>query len=152
MANSKTTKTNKRKVKKNALKPKEIRFCLLFSTEQDCFGNGTMSYQKAFSTKSSPIPWLSAKSSAWRLLQKPAICARINKYLEEMALNDQFVDKQLAFLISQHTDFKSKLGGIREYNKLKNRVSGFDTGENVLPFIIKVEQMPDDKNDKQKTD
>ncbi|MDF9749191.1 hypothetical protein M2428_000621 [Arthrobacter sp. ES3-54] len=51
------------------------------------------------------------------------VAARINQLLDEAGLNDAHVDKQLLFLITQHADFTNKLGAIREYNKLKARIT-----------------------------
>ena len=41
--------------------------------------------------------------------------------LEEAWLNDNFVDKQMLFLISQHSDLWVKARMIEAYNKLKQR-------------------------------
>lgn len=64
-----------------------------------------------------------AAESACRLLLYPHVLNRINELLDERGLNDQNVDKQLLFLITQHKDFQSKLGAIKEYNKLKDRIN-----------------------------
>ena len=42
---------------------------------------------------------------------------------ESEGLNDAFVDKQLLFLISQQDDKTNKNAAIREYNKLKQRIT-----------------------------
>jgi len=104
--------------------PKWEKFCKLFASEEEFFGNGTQSYIKAFKIKSSsPGAYKSAMASASRLLRNVKICDRINELLEEQALNNNFVDKQLGFLITQFADFKSKLGAIKEYNQLKKRIT-----------------------------
>jgi hypothetical protein len=43
--------------------------------------------------------------------------------LEETGFNDVAVDKQLATVITQNADFGSKVSAIREYNKLKQRIT-----------------------------
>jgi hypothetical protein len=43
--------------------------------------------------------------------------------LEESGLNDQWVDKQLAFVITQYADIPSKVAAIKEYNKMRNRIT-----------------------------
>jgi len=105
------------------LNPKQEKFCQLYATEAEFFGNGVQAYIEAYEPSQSSRNWYaSAQASASRLLSKVIICERINQLLEEAGLNDQNVDKQLLFLINQHADFKSKTAAIREYNKLKSRI------------------------------
>jgi len=63
--------------------------------------------------------YAAARSSASVFLTNPNILNRINEILETGILNDQFVDKQLAFLVTQNANLSTKLGAIREYNSLK---------------------------------
>jgi hypothetical protein len=63
-----------------------------------------------------------AKANAYRLLTKPHICDRINELLETKGFNDENVDKQHLFLLNQHADLKTKLGAVKAYNELKQRV------------------------------
>jgi hypothetical protein len=56
-------------------------------------------------------------------LSNVKVCARINEQLTSEGLNDQNVDKQLLFLITQHDDKNAKTQAIREYNKLKARIT-----------------------------
>lgn len=64
----------------------------------------------------------SAKSAASRLLTNVNLLAYINELLK-VVLNEAHVDKQLAFLITQNADFGAKLGAIREFNALRQRVT-----------------------------
>ncbi|MHC4888129.1 MAG: hypothetical protein ACYTEO_01545, partial [Planctomycetota bacterium] len=64
----------------------------------------------------------SAKTCAWRLLTNVDLLAYVNKLLEDIALNEAHVDKQLAFLITQNADFGAKLGAIREFNSIRKRI------------------------------
>lgn len=57
------------------------------------------------------------------MLSSIKVCERIAELLEKQGLNDEYIDKQLLFLITQHADFGNKLGAIREYNKLKQRIT-----------------------------
>jgi len=105
------------------LNPQQEKFCKLYATEKEFFGNGAESYTKAYELDKSKLNWYkSACSSASRLLSNVEVCIRINELLTAGGLNDQFVDKQLQFLLTQHSDFGSKLGAIREYNKLRARI------------------------------
>jgi hypothetical protein len=46
----------------------------------------------------------------------------IDSILEDMALNDQRVDKELAKLILQDDEKSTKLQAIKEYNTLRARI------------------------------
>lgn len=106
------------------LTPKQERFCQLYATEVEFFGNGTQAYIEAYDPETNRPNWYkSAQASASRLLSNVIVYNRINQILEESGFNDIAVDKQLAFLLTQHTDLKSKLGAIKEYNKLKSRIT-----------------------------
>lgn len=109
--------------KKNdfGLNPKHFKFCQLYASSEEFFGNGTQSYIETYKPKRIGNWYNSARSSASDLLTNPNILRCINHLLEMRGLNDVFVDKQLEFLVTQHADFKSKLGAIREYNQLKKR-------------------------------
>lgn len=112
-----------KKNKKTNLNPQQERFCQLYATDVEFFGNGVETYIEVYDIDKSKGNWYkSACSSASRLLSNVKVCERINGLLEAGGLNDMFVDKQLGFLITQHSDFSNKLGAIREYNKLKQRI------------------------------
>src|SRR3989344_4232845 len=99
------------------LNPKQKIFCKLYASSEEFFGNGVRSYMKAYDSQN----YKASMVCAWELLRNPKISQYISQLLELRGLNDNFVDKQLEFLITQHTDFKSKLGAIHEYNQLKKR-------------------------------
>ena len=64
-------------------------------------------------------------------------------------LNDVFVDKQLTFLVTQHSDLGNKLGAIKEYNKLKQRIidqSDIKSGGKPLRIIEKIYPPAKSKN------
>jgi hypothetical protein len=112
------------KKNENGLNLQQEEFCQLYTTDAEFFGNGVQAYIEAYKPDQSKPNWYKTSlAAASRLLANVKICERINQLLEEGGLNDQFVDKQLTFLVTQHADFKSKLGAIKEYNKLKKRVS-----------------------------
>jgi hypothetical protein len=99
-------------------------FCKLYATDREFFGNGVESYLEAYDVDRSKKNWYKvAQASASRLLSKVIIYERINELLTEFGLNDAFVDKQLLFLISQQADLSAKTQAIREYNKLKSRIT-----------------------------
>lgn len=99
------------------------RFIVKYLTEE-FFGNGRDAYIDAYGMdKKRKGVYNTAAVGASRLLTNPIILARINYLLEnELGLNDAFVDRELAFLITQKADHKTKLGAIKEYNQLKGRI------------------------------
>ncbi len=109
------------KLGEHNLNAKQIEFCNLFIS-QDYLGHGTESYAEAYGCDLTDVrQYNTAKSQASKLLTKPNILEYLNKLID-VRLNDQFVDKQLGFLIAQKSDLSVTLGGIREYNKLKQRI------------------------------
>ena len=106
----------------SSLNPKQEKFCQLYATDREFFGNGTQSYIEAYNPDMSKPNWYkSAQASSSRMLSNVIIIESINEILEKTGLNDVAVDKQTSFLIHQHADFTNKLGAIREYNKIKDR-------------------------------
>jgi hypothetical protein len=105
------------------LNPKQELFCELYATSKEFFGNGVETYLEVYDVDHSKPNWYkTACAAASRLLSNVKVIDRISELLEEGGLNDAFTDKQLKFLITQYADFTSKLGAIREYNKLKQRI------------------------------
>ncbi len=101
---------------------KQKRFSEIYVSEE-FFANGTRSYIEAFKIDTSkPGAYNTAKVNASKLLTNANILAYINELLDLKGLNDEFIDKQLTFLITQNADLTNKLGAIREYNKLKKRI------------------------------
>lgn len=102
------------------LNAKQERFCQLYATSAEFFGNGVECYMQAYGVKKT---YRVAQVNASRMLSNAIICQRISGILEENGFNDVFVDKQLKFLLTQYSDLSVKLGAIREYNKLKKRIT-----------------------------
>lgn len=103
---------------------KQERFCQLYATEVEFFGNGVQSYIEAYSIDvHKPGKYESAKAASQRLLKRPDILKRIDHYLEDLHLNNQHVDKQMAFWITQKANPIASIAAIKEYNALKKRVS-----------------------------
>jgi len=122
MAKKKKRKSTKKKSAGDKLNPLQRKFGKLYASEREFFGNGVQAYAKAYGIDlSTRGAYQSAKTCAWRLLTNVDLLAYINELLE-VVLNEAHVDKQLAFLITQNADFGSKLGAIKEYNALKNRI------------------------------
>jgi hypothetical protein len=112
------------KQKKEKLNPKQEEFCQFYTSEdKEMFGNGVNSYLEVYEIDRSKPNWYkTACQAASRLLSNVKVFTRIGELLEERGFNDVNIDKQLLFLINQFADNTNKLGAIREYNKLKQRI------------------------------
>ena len=109
-------------IESSELNEKQLLFCKLF-VSRDFFGNGTHAYAEAYDKDlEDPKQYNVCKVAASELLTKPNILTRINEELTDAGLNDNFVDKQLLFTITQNADFSSKVKAISEYNKLRQRI------------------------------
>lgn len=105
------------------LTPQQERFCILYASDKEFFGNGVQSYIEAYNVDTGKRGWYNvAKSGAHENLTKPHILDRIEEIFEAHGLNDAFVDKQLEKLIIQDADFHAKMKAIAEYNKIKGRI------------------------------
>jgi len=105
------------------LNPKQERFCQLYATDREFFGNGVESYMEAYDPDRNDPNWYeSARRAASRLLTNVDILCRINELID-LELNDAHVDKQLNLVITQNADYRSKVAAIGEYNKVKGRIT-----------------------------
>lgn len=103
---------------------KQELFCNYYASDYESFGNGVSSYIKAYGPDTKQKNWYkNACSAASQLLSNTKVCLRINELLELGVLNDTVVDKELSFVIIQKGDLTAKMTGIREYNKLKQRIT-----------------------------
>lgn len=104
------------------LTPRQLKFIELYTW--DLLGNWVQSYLEVYDVDTSKKWWYkTACAASSRLLSNVKVFTKINQMLEESWLNDQFIDKQLLFLASQHDDKTNKLWAIKEYNKLKKRIT-----------------------------
>jgi hypothetical protein len=127
---------------KTDLMVRQEKFCQLYATETEFFGNGVQTYLEVYDIDTTKPNWYkTALAASSRLLANVKVLDRINEILEEQGLNDSFVDKQLKFLLTQHADFTNKLGAIKEYNKLKQRITDKQDitsgGETIQPLMVK---------------
>lgn len=142
--NNQAPKLVRGKTLDNGLSLREELFCQLFSSDKEFFANGVESYAEAFNMDITEYrKYKVAQNGASRLLSKPIILNRINEMLELRGLNDAFVDKQLELLITQNAEFSAKLGGIKEYNKLKARI----TDKQEMNVTHRFEELTDEQLD-----
>src|SRR3990167_4547063 len=110
-------------VKVRKLNLKQERFCQLFATQEEFFGNGVASYLKAYNPKREKVNWYKiACTDASRLLSNAKVCARIAELLTTDGFNDENVMKQHLFLINQMDDKSAKNKAIESFYKLKGKI------------------------------
>lgn len=127
------------------LNPQQELFCKYYATDREFFANGTHSYCHAYGLNPEDSKdYKTAMTAASRLLRNDKILDRINELLEDGGLNDQFVDKQLLFLAKQNDELPTKLNAIREYNKLKQRIT------DIRQVNVSFEDQLDNYDDKQR--
>lgn len=106
------------------LTAKQELFCKLYTSDRELFANGVQSYLVAYDIDTSKRgAYGVAQAASSRMLSNVMILKRINELLQLGGLNEEFVDKQLNFIITQNVDFSSKIAGIREFNKLNGRIT-----------------------------
>lgn len=137
MKTKKNGKTAKVLLTDDELNPNQEKFCQLF-VSKDYLGNGVQAYLEVYNIDKKKKNWYkTACVAASQLLSNIKVCDRINKLLENIGLNDQHVDKQLAYLVSQFSDNTNKLGAIREYNKMKKRTDVISQDINLKFEVVK---------------
>ena len=116
-------KQKKEKSAKESLNPRQQKFCELYANDREFFGNGIQSYADAYNCDLRKQGGYRTAAAASRLLKNVKVLAYINEMLD-LILNDVHVDKQLSFLITQNAELGTKLGAIKEYNALNERIKG----------------------------
>lgn len=130
LAKKKQTKiaTSKTKLAKNIpihkqfkITLKQHKFCnnYLGYNGNNMFGNGTLSYCQAYDRPMTA----SARVNASECLTKSNVLNYIAYELQHFTMTDESVDNEHNFLIKQHDSKMVKLGAIKEYNRLKNRIN-----------------------------
>ena len=90
--------------------------------KEEFLGNGTRAYADAYGFEQEGNWWKTCAAGASRMLKSTKISNRINEILK-VVMNDAIVDNELGYVIAQKSDLNSKVAAIREYNKLKKRIS-----------------------------
>lgn len=111
------------KKKENKLSLKEELFCQCYARSGDTFGNGRMSYARAFNKLA-----ITSKQKhvcdvlVQRLLSKVVVYKRCDELLNEK-IDDEIVDKELARVVQQNENLHAKVSAISEYNKVRGRIT-----------------------------
>lgn len=118
-----------RNQKRSLLNSKQEQFCRAYVSEE-LFWNGTQAYMSVYHCKET-----TARVQASIFLTNPNICEKINTLLEEAGLTDNNADKQLLFCMNQYADLSIKLQAVREYNRVKWRVTK-NHNASITPFSL----------------
>jgi hypothetical protein len=124
------------------LKPQHELFCQLYVKNEELFGNATLCYAEAYNYKLETLSHEESRDDEGHLIESSEydkayrVCSvqgsvllrnlkvqeRITKLLNEM-LKDDIVDAQLAKVILQNDKLEPKVSAIREYNKIRQRIT-----------------------------
>ena len=124
--------------------PLKERFARLYTSgDIELFGNGRRSALYTYFAdeweldegKEKKRLIMKADKKARTLLRNNKVLARCDQLLDARGFNDTHVDKQHLFLINQMSDLPTKLGAIREYNKVKGRVKEADADQGVTVVV-----------------
>ena len=117
------------------LRPVETLFCFLYSSAGDYFNNATRAYGMAYGMDLPPIrkpvcDWTKKEKSTYNLAGVEAHNLLKNYKIRQECdrvlmseFKDEIADKELLWTLKQREDLNAKMSSIREYNKLKQRVT-----------------------------
>lgn len=125
------------------LTPQQELFCRFYTQNSELFGHVTLSYAEAYGydldslSKEKPLiseepkkygdseydlAYNTCAANGSRLLRNDKIQKRVITLLNEY-MRDEVVDAELVKVIMQNYKLESKVAAIREYNKLKQRIT-----------------------------
>jgi len=103
----------------DVLNMKQEKFCQLFSSDQNLYGNWVQTYIEVYKPKKDSANWYkNACSAASQILSNTKVVNRINDLLDANWLNEVEVAKQHRFLITQYNDLWVKHRAIDSFYKL----------------------------------
>lgn len=129
---AKVSEKQKEEVQESGLPLTQELFCRYY-LEPETFMNGTKAYSKAYNKEiKDKGSYHVCATEASKLLKKPKVKAYVDKLLTDQGLTDEFVDLRLKQIIIQDEDKKVSVAAIKEYNKLKARIT--DKSEIAMKF------------------
>jgi hypothetical protein len=131
---------------KSSLSQKQKLFCQYYVSNAETAGNGVQAYALAYGYNLKEAgKYQSAKTNAYKLLQQEDITGYIDQLLEDAGLNDQYVAKQMAFLIRQNADLGIKRLAIADYLKFHHRIAPQRSTPTIyadtLAYLAKIEAL-----------
>lgn len=148
----KKTKKQKYNPQEESMNPVHELFARAYAGygDPDAIGNKTKSYIFANKLEDRHAELLTAKQAyktnaieelrkfenncaaqGLKLFRKSHIQRRINELLDNMFDDMKHVDRELAYVITQRRDLPSKAQGIKEYNRIKDRIKKTEATESV---------------------
>jgi hypothetical protein len=112
----------KTKEKEKPLNPNQMKFCYLYAANKECYGNAIKSYAIAYEREITKESYQSIAASASQELTNFKIQKKIHDILIGQ-FKDDVVDREHVRVILQDGEMGAKVQAIREYNKLKQRVT-----------------------------
>ena len=125
------------------LNPKQKRFSEIYINPEESknFGNLTLAYQEAYDIDKTKKGWYDVCSvNGSRLIRNAKIIAYTNFLLGLQGLNDAFVDNELLYVLKQREDLPSKMAAVREWNKVKGRIT-----DRIEMEVTTVEELSDEE-------
>lgn len=105
------------------LNKNQISFVEIYMSEEYKGSNGRDAAATAYGYDlTTPNGKRQADNMANKLLKHSGVLTLITVLHDNLGFNDEWVDRQLKIIIDQNVDWKAKLMGINEYNKLKMRL------------------------------
>lgn len=97
-------------------------FCKIYAQDLEYMGNWVYAYSQAFWI-SIEEKWWYATCASWahRLLKQSHVLSEIKK-LMDLTMNEVMADRELAFLVTQHSDLSVKRAALRDWNELNWRI------------------------------
>ena len=112
---------NLRLQRKGNLNPQQELFCYYYATHESTRFNGTRAYKAAYD-KEGTMEDAVAQTQGSRLLLDVLVNDRINELIDA-SISDEVVDHELHKVVRQDEERGAKIQAIREYNKLKGRIT-----------------------------
>lgn len=120
------------------LTPQQEKFCRLYASDKEFFGNGVESYLEAYKVGKIKLKYNVARSAASRLLTNVNVLKRINELLTLEGFNDENMDKQLMLVAMQNADYRAKVSAINLYGQLKKRIGNKEEELKERPIIVNI--------------
>lgn len=104
------------------LNPRHLRFCKIYTSNEEVLWNWVRSYAKAYGIEDKiDTHYKSIQVCSSRLLWNVIICRYI-RFLIDLQYSPEIIDKQLMLFSLQKEDKRIAISAIQELNKLKWRI------------------------------
>jgi hypothetical protein len=108
------------------LTPLEVKFCKAMASDTSCWHSPVKAYlkviDKKLTSRGDKSKYDNAGKMAYRMMRKPEVAQYLSVLLEVEGFNDTSADFMLLDTIMRSRD-KTRLDAIKEYNRLKRRIS-----------------------------